>query len=50
VTLQGTRDHFTYYFCPDHTDEFMDTLSKKYGDTRPIPQTGYGVTLPRLRH
>lgn len=50
VSLQATRDHFTYYFCVDHTDEFLETLAKKYGDTRPIPQTGYGVTLPRMRH
>lgn len=45
VTVQGTRDHFTYYFCVHHTDEFMATLAGKFGDTRPIPQTGYGVTL-----
>ena len=45
VTLQGTRDHFTYYFCVNHTDEFMEILINKFGDTRPLPQTGYGVTL-----
>jgi len=45
VTIQGTRDHFTYYFCEIHTDEFMQTLVDKFGDTRPIPQTGYGLTL-----
>ena len=45
VTVQGTRDHFTYYFCMNHTDEFMENLINKFGDTRPIPQTGYGVTL-----
>jgi len=45
VTVQGTRDYFTYYFCPDHTDEFLDTLALKFGNTRPVPQTGYGVTL-----
>jgi hypothetical protein len=50
VTVQGTRDHFTYYFCVHHTDEFLDTLARKYGDTRPVPQTGYGVTLSRIRH
>lgn len=45
VTMQGTRDHFTYYFCINHTDEFMENLVNKFGDTRPVPQTGYGVTL-----
>jgi len=45
VTIRGTRDHFTYYFCPHHNDEFMDTLVEKFGDTRPVPQTGYGLTL-----
>lgn len=45
VTIQGTRDHFTYYFCPNHNDEFMDTLVKKFGDTKPIPQTGYGLNM-----
>ncbi|MEM7007921.1 MAG: hypothetical protein AAF462_02185 [Thermodesulfobacteriota bacterium] len=45
VTVQGTRDHFTYYFCPQHNDEFMETLVEKFGDTRPVPQTGYGMTV-----
>lgn len=45
VTVQGTRDHFTYYFCMDHTDEFIKSLVEKFGNTRPVPQTGYGVTL-----
>ncbi len=45
VTFHATRDHFTYYFCPNHTDEFRRILIDKYGDTSPIPQTGYGVTL-----
>ena len=45
VTVQGTRDHFTYYFCQNHTDEFMQSLVDKFGDTRPVPQTGYGVNL-----
>lgn len=45
VTVQGTRDYFTYYFCPHHTDEFLETLALKFGNTRPVPQTGYGVTL-----
>ena len=43
VTIQGTRDHFTYYFCPHHNDQFMDTLVKKFGDTRPLSQKGYGL-------
>ncbi len=50
VTLQGTRDHFTYYFCTNHTDEFIESLVEKFGDTRPLPQTGYGVTLNRDSH
>ncbi len=45
VTIQGTRDRFTYYFCENHVDEFMENLINKFGDTRPVPQTGYGVTL-----
>lgn len=45
VTIQGTRDRFTYYFCDNHVDEFMEELIDKFGDTRPVPQTGYGVTL-----
>ncbi|MEX0998838.1 MAG: hypothetical protein WD000_02600 [Thermodesulfobacteriota bacterium] len=45
VTIQGTRDHFTYYFCPHHNDEFLDTLVDKFGDTRPIPQKGYGFRI-----
>ena len=45
VTVQGTRDHFTYYFCPHHNDLFMETLVEKFGDTRPVAQTGYGITI-----
>lgn len=45
VTIQGTRDHFTYYFCPHHNDEFLNTLVDKFGDTRPIPQKGYGFRI-----
>ncbi len=45
VTVQGTRDHFTYYFCPNHNDQFMETLVEKFGDTRPVAQTGYGITI-----
>jgi len=45
VTIQATRDHFTYYFCPHHNYEFMKTLIEKFGDTGPVPQTGYGITL-----
>ena len=45
VTVQGTRDHFTYYFCPSHNDQFMETLVEKFGDSRPVAQTGYGITL-----
>ena len=45
VTIQGTREHFAYYFCEEHTDEFRRILIDKFGDTSPVPQTGYGVTL-----
>ncbi|GJM14695.1 MAG: hypothetical protein DHS20C13_00220 [Thermodesulfobacteriota bacterium] len=45
VTIQSTRDHFTYYFCPHHNDEFLKTLVDKFGDTRPIPGSGYGLVL-----
>jgi len=45
VTIQGTRDHFTYYFCSLHTDEFMETLVEKFGDTKPVPRAGYGITF-----
>ncbi|MFA9407862.1 MAG: hypothetical protein ACERKJ_03400 [Candidatus Dadabacteria bacterium] len=45
ATIQGTRDHFTYYFCPHHNDEFLNTLVDKFGDTRPIPRKGYGFRI-----
>ena len=45
VTIKGTREHFAYYFCEEHTDEFRQILIDKFGDTSPVPQTGYGVTL-----
>ena len=45
ITVLGTREHFTYYFCEEHTDEFRQTLIDKFGDTSPVAQTGYGVTL-----
>ncbi|MGH7885837.1 MAG: hypothetical protein ACRENO_09100 [Thermodesulfobacteriota bacterium] len=28
--------YLSYFFCPKHSDEFMDTLIKTFGDTRPI--------------
>jgi len=45
VTVRSTREHFTYYFCKEHTDQFRQVLMDKFGDTSPVPQTGYGVTL-----
>ena len=47
VTISGTREHFTYYFCEEHTDEFRQILIDKFGDTSPLPQEGYGVTVSR---
>lgn len=47
VTLLGTREHFTYYFCEEHTEEFRKTLIEKFGDTSPVKQEGYGMTVSR---
>lgn len=30
----------TYFFCSEHSDEFIETLVKTFGDTRPIPYAG----------
>ena len=30
----------TYFFCSDHTDEFINTLKKTFGDTGPIAGAG----------
>jgi len=34
-----------FYFCSLHTDEFMETLVEKFGDTKPVPRAGYGITF-----
>lgn len=30
----------TYFFCSEHSEEFLVTLIKTFGDTRPIPYAG----------
>jgi len=30
----------TYFFCSEHTDEFINTLKKTFGDTGPIAGAG----------
>ena len=30
----------TYFFCSKHSDEFINTLVKTFGDTRPVPYAG----------
>jgi len=30
----------TYFFCWEHAEEFIDTLVKTLGDTRPVPYGG----------
>ena len=45
VTIQSTREQFTYFLCAEHTDEFRNILIDKFGDTSPVAQEGYGVTL-----
>ena len=30
----------SYFFCSEHADEFIETLVKTFGDTKPIPYAG----------
>lgn len=30
----------TYFFCPEHAEEFVQTLIKTFGDSRPVPYAG----------
>ncbi len=30
----------SYFFCPEHSEEFVDTLIKTFGDSRPVPYAG----------
>lgn len=43
--LQGTRLRFLYYFCDQHSDEFMDTVVDKFGEGEVVPNIGDGCTL-----
>lgn len=40
VTRMGGTTALTYFFCSEHADEFLNTLVKTFGDTRPIPYAG----------
>ena len=40
VTSQPGRTSLTYHFCPEHAEEFIDTLIKTLGDSRPVPYAG----------
>ncbi len=34
------RTSLTYFFCQEHAEEFINTLIKTLGDTRPVPYAG----------
>jgi len=42
VSITSTRGRvsLTYFFCYDHAEEFVQTLIKTLGDTRPVPYAG----------
>jgi len=40
VSTTGGRTYLTYFFCPEHAEEFVNTLIKTFGDTRPVPYAG----------
>jgi len=39
VTKSGNTV-LTYFFCSEHSEEFLDTLVKTFGDTRPVAYAG----------
>lgn len=39
VTRSGST-LLSYFFCPKHAEEFIDTLVKTFGDSRPISYAG----------
>ncbi len=47
VSSKQFRQSIVYYICYEHKQEFINRLIEKFGDTRPVAQTGYGVTLKR---
>lgn len=40
TVTRGGSNVLSYFFCPDHADEFVETLVKTFGDTRPVPYAG----------
>lgn len=43
--LQGRRLRFLYYFCSHHSDEFMNTVTEKFGEGEYVPNIGDGTSL-----
>ncbi len=39
VTKSGNTV-LTYFFCSEHSEEFLETLVKTFGDTRPVAYAG----------
>lgn len=40
ISSTGGRTSLTYFFCPEHAEEFINTLIKTFGDTRPVAYAG----------
>ncbi|GBD39408.1 MAG: hypothetical protein KatS3mg078_1945 [Deltaproteobacteria bacterium] len=40
ISSIGGRTSLTYFFCPEHAEEFINTLIKTFGDTRPVAYAG----------
>ncbi|MCH8029247.1 MAG: hypothetical protein IH874_04875 [Candidatus Dadabacteria bacterium] len=40
VSSQAGRTSLTYHFCEKHAEEFIETLVKTLGDTRPVFYAG----------
>ncbi|HEY7535618.1 MAG TPA: hypothetical protein VH878_06690 [Thermodesulfobacteriota bacterium] len=39
-SASGSGTSLTYFFCREHAEEFINTLVKTLGDTRPVPYGG----------
>lgn len=37
---RGGSTILSYFFCASHADEFLDTLIKTFGDSRPVAYAG----------
>jgi len=40
VKSKPGRVSLSYHFCPEHAREFIDTIAKTLGDTRPVAYAG----------